>query len=567
MTDRKASLSYQVLLGNLKCTSGHQSFLETIFNGLPSPNEAKISDLVSRFCSIDIGNCIDSAVRQEAILHKLYGLRSSKTYGGSALSNVDFLRFSDKISEYGDLSLGVHILAHQSVGYKAIELFGNRIQKENYLPPLVKGEKIAAFCITEPDSGSDIRSLKTEAKFDEQTGGFILKGQKIWITNGFESSTLTVFAKMNCPLDQRHHNKICAFIVDRDESLSINFIKDESKFGINKVSTSRIEFRGTKIPKENLLGDIGDGMHIAKSVLNHGRLCLSASTCGALRYALRKSQHFTSQRKLFSYNLNRFGILKEKLKKNCQDLYINQTLTYLMGIQLDALNDNNLSYDIRDFANQISIAKIFGSQSAFGAIDNCMQMLGGHGFVHSLDLHSKYKDLRVFRIFEGTNEVLKIAIGQNLMREYFLARSNDYLGTIKILGERYLSGFSKICPMIFLQGNIAAIIPCEMRHQVKPIAKIIKMYNSDFKWAIMRLKKMLFVDHQHLLEAFVDIHSNIIIIVSVLQRYKNRQVFSRMVGNDAVYEDELGLVISVIESKLLECENLLRLIKFKISKF
>src|SRR5438445_797829 len=260
----------------------------------------------------------------------LFGMIVPEEHGGLGLSNSGYARVMQQVSGY-DVSSAVTLGAHSSIGFKGLLLFGKEAQKRRYLPKLATGETIAAFCLTEPGSGSDAFSIKTSARRDGDF--YVLNGQKLWITNGGIADFYTVFAKTT-PDTPQQKGKITAFIVTRDLG-GITHGPHEDKMGIRASNTTAVYFDNVRVPAANVLGEEGKGFKVAMSILNHGRTGLGAGAVGGQRRLLEVAIAHATERKQFGRPIAAFGKIKEKLGRLATNLYVSEPLCYLVSATID----------------------------------------------------------------------------------------------------------------------------------------------------------------------------------------------------------------------------------------
>src|SRR2546427_3430463 len=256
----------------------------------------------------------------------LFGLIVPQEHGGIGLTNTGYARVMEEVASW-DGSVAVTLGAHSSIGFKGLLLFGTNAQKRRWLPKLATGEMIAAFCLTEPGSGSDAFSIKTTAR--REGDFYILNGQKLWITNGGIADFFTVFAKTN-PDTPAQKGKITAFAVTRDLG-GVSSGPHEDKMGIRASSTTSVYFENVRVPAANVLGEEGKGFKVAMSILNHGRTALCAGAVGGQRRLLELAVAHGTERKQFGRPLVTLGKIKEKLRRMANHLYVSEALCYLVS--------------------------------------------------------------------------------------------------------------------------------------------------------------------------------------------------------------------------------------------
>lgn len=353
----------------------------------------------------------DEHIPQEVIdgLKELgfFGLNTPEEYDGFGLGSTAFTKILSTVSAW-DGSTSLVIGAHQSIGIKALSLFGSEEQKKKYFPKLITGEMIGAFCLTEPGAGSDAAGIKTKAVRDEKNGYYILNGSKLWITNGGFADFFTVFAKEEIEKDGEKAEKITAFIVTSDMP-GVSRGKKELKMGIRGTSTTEIFFEDVKVPFENVIGENGKGFKVAMEVLNSGRLGLAGGSLGALKHLLKYTMGHVTQRKQFRKTLSQFEAIKKKIAQITIDLYAAESMVYLTTGLVDR-------GDI-DYSLESAMCKIRATEVTWQGINECLQMAGGTGFMREYPYEQAVRDSRINMIFEGTNEILRLFVALSGIQE------------------------------------------------------------------------------------------------------------------------------------------------------
>merc|ERR1719340_219890 len=331
-----------------------------------------------------------------------FGLQVPVELDGVGLTNTQYARLTEVVGG-NDLGVGIFIGAHQSIGFKGILLAGTDEQKAKYLPKLATGENFAAFALTEPSSGSDAGSIKTRAELNKEGTHWILNGGKIWISNGGIAEIFTVFAKT--PIKDEATGtvteKVSAFIVERSFGGVTNG-PPEKKMGIKCSNTAEVYFENTPIPVENVLSKPGDGFKVAMEILNNGRFGMGAALSGTMRSVIAKATDHATNRVQFGSRIDGYGAIQEKIAQMSITHYVTESMAYMVAGTMDA--------GYKDYHLEAAISKIFASEAAWNVTDEAIQILGGNGYMKALGLEKVMRDLRIFRIFEGTNDILRLFV-------------------------------------------------------------------------------------------------------------------------------------------------------------
>ena len=328
------------------------------------------------------------------------GMNIPEAYGGFGASAKVFNRVFGEIGGT-DPALAVYFGAHQSIGCKGIVLFGTEEQKQQWLPRCASGELVAAFCLTEPGSGSDAQAMAARAVPTEDGSHYVLNGTKIWISNAGYAGLFTVFAKVPVTVDGAAKERVTAFIVDA-KSEGIRLGKLEEKMGIKASDTRAVFFANVRVPVENRLGDVGQGFRIALEVLNSGRLGLSAGSARGARRIMNEAIAYAAQREQFGRPIASFEMIRRKIALLAADVYATEAAVMLTAGMVDRGGV--------DFSLETAACKVFASEMGYRATHEALQIAGGIGYSKEYPYEQAVRDSRIMLIFEGTNEILRALV-------------------------------------------------------------------------------------------------------------------------------------------------------------
>ncbi|HEX7796665.1 MAG TPA: acyl-CoA dehydrogenase family protein [Vicinamibacterales bacterium] len=358
----------------------------------------------------------DWALTRE-LLHKaadldLLRLEIPEAFGGLGLDKVSAAFVGEQIAL--NPSFAGSLGAHTSIGSLPIVYFGTEAQKAKYLPRLAAGEMIAAYALTEPESGSDALAAKTTAVLSPDGRHYILNGQKMWITNGGFADLFTIFAKVN-------GEKFTAFLVER--SMGVVSGSDEKKLGLEGSSTTALMLDNVQVPVENVLGTIGEGHKVAFNILNLGRVKLGTRNMAGAKQALANATKYAKERRQFGRPIAAFGMIKQKLAEMSIRCFVGDSMVFRalgdVDRALEAVDPTNavaVLKTIEGFAVECSVNKVYTSEALAYAVDEGLQVFGGNGYSREFPAERAYRDARITRIYEGTNEINRMLIPTRLLK-------------------------------------------------------------------------------------------------------------------------------------------------------
>jgi len=414
-----------------------------------------------------------------------------EAYGGLEMDKVTSAVIAESISKLGSFS--VAFSAHVGIGTLPIVWYGTAEQKQKYLPKLATGEWIAAYALSESSSGSDALNCRARAVLSADGRHWVLNGEKMWISNSGFADLFTVFAKVD-------GEKFSAFLIERGTP-GFSVGAEEHKLGIRGSSTCPLILSDCTIPVENLLGEVGKGHHIAFNILNIGRFKLAAAAVGGAKNSLQDSVRYAKDRKAFHKSISEFGLIQEKLAECAAGIYAGESLVYrTIGMIDAALADvdtraegasREIQKRIEEYAVECSILKVWGSEMLDMVVDHAVQIYGGYGYVEEYPAERAYRDSRINRIFEGTNEINRLIITGFLMKRAMTGQL-PLLPAIKRLMDEVMSGPSAPEER---QGPLAA------EHHMLAAARKLALFAAGV--ASQRYMQAL-VDQQEIMGAIAD---------------------------------------------------------------
>ncbi|XP_063429781.1 very long-chain specific acyl-CoA dehydrogenase, mitochondrial-like [Mytilus trossulus] len=443
-----------------------------------------------------------------------FGLQVPEELGGVGLSNTQYARLVEIVGSH-DLGVGITLGAHQSIGFKGILLFGTPEQKAQYLPKLASGENMAAYCLTEPSSGSDAASAKCRAELSPDGKHFILNGSKLWISNGGLAEIFTVFAQTPVKDEKTGEtkDKLSAFIVERSFG-GVSNGPPEKKMGIKASNTAEVYFEDCPIPVENVLGEVGGGFKVAMNVLNNGRFGMAAALSGTMNYCIQKAIEHASQRTQFKKKLSDFGSIQEKIARMVMVQYVTESMAYMLSANMDQ--------GATEFQIEAAISKVYASEAAWFCADEAVQILGGMGYMRDCGLERVMRDLRIFRIFEGTNEILRLLValtGMNHAGEHLRQLQKALENPLSNVGTLFGAAGTRAKRMAGMSTGLSLTqyVHKDLTASADQTAKAIESFGFTVEDLLTKYKKNI-INEQYILNRVSDSAIDIYAMVCVLSR-------------------------------------------------
>ncbi|CAG7688386.1 unnamed protein product [Allacma fusca] len=439
-----------------------------------------------------------------------FGMQVPEEYNGVGFNNSQYARLAETLGKY-DLGVAITLGAHQSIGFKGILLYGNPEQKKKYLPKLATGENVAAFALTEPASGSDAGSIRTKATLSPDGKYWVLNGNKIWISNGGFAEIFTVFAQTEVEDKKKGGKKsaITAFIVERSFG-GVSNSAPENKMGIRCSNTVQVYFDNCKVPAENVLGNVGEGFKVAMNILNSGRFGMGAGLSGTMRTSIAKATEFAVNRKQFGETINNFGAIQEKIARMAILHYVTESVAYVVA----GVMDNGY----KDFQIEAAVSKVFASEAAWNVTDEAIQIMGGMGYMRETGLEKILRDIRIHRIFEGTNDILRLFIAlQGIqhagakLKELQIAMKHPAANLGLVLREARKRVIKSD------DGELKSCVHPDLASEAVLTSECIHLFSKTVEQVLMKYKKGI-VKEQFVLKRIADSAIDIFSMAVVLSR-------------------------------------------------
>jgi alkylation response protein AidB-like acyl-CoA dehydrogenase len=441
----------------------------------------------------------------------MLGMTVPEDLGGMGVDFKTSLLATERLGK--GYSFSVAYGAHTGIGTLPLLYYGTEEQKAKYIPKLATGEWKAAYCLTEPGSGSDANSGKTKAKLSEDGKHYILNGQKMWITNGGFANFMTVFAKID------DDDNLSAFLVEADsEGISLN--PEEKKMGIKGSSTRQVFFNNVKVPVENLLSERGNGFKIAINILNIGRIKLAAGVLGGSKAAISDAVRYSNEREQFGRPISKYGAIRYKIAEQAIRTFVLESATYRAGQNIDDAIAGLIASGmpkgqatlrgIEQFAAECAMLKVAGSECLDYVVDEAVQIYGGMGYSAESPVERAYRDSRINRIFEGTNEINRILTVDMILRRAMKGELDLMGPAMKVAGElmsipemgdapegvfghehKYLDGFKKTILMV--AGSAVQKLMESLAKEQEVLMNIADMaiWTYQAESVLLRVEKMI----------------------------------------------------------------------------
>lgn len=423
------------------------------------------------------------------------GCTISEEYGGLGLTQYGYCRLVEEIARRcGSTALFVN--AHQSIGLKALLLFGTKEQRDRWLPPLARGEALAAFALTEPNAGSDAAGIETRAVYDPARNAYVINGKKQWITNGGIADILTVMTQTTVETKNGPQDKVTAFLVTPDMPGFVVTDVALEKVGMRGTKTAKLSFENLVVPAENILGKLGAGLKMALTVLDFGRTTFGAGCTGNCKELLERATRHAMERHQFKRPLASFGLVKEKLAKMAALVYAMDAATHLTAGLLDRGEE--------DFMLETAILKVFASDCQWRICYDAMQVLGGRSFFTDEPYERMMRDARLNTIGEGSNEVLRAFIAIVGMRDVGMQLkdvADSVTSPLRALGK--LLGIGKTALERAMKTPAIPVRAHQLQNEARRLGEAVRRFGFSVQRAVIQHRENI-VEQQMLLDRLTN---------------------------------------------------------------
>jgi alkylation response protein AidB-like acyl-CoA dehydrogenase len=463
------------------------------------------------FRAWDVAGELPAPFLEELKQFGLFGMVVPEEFGGMGFGSTAYSRALQEISRY-DGSVAATVGAHQSIGMRGLLLFGTPEQKRRWFPRLATGELIAAFCLTEPGAGSDAAGVKTTAVRDGDA--WVLNGNKLWITNGGLAGFFTVFARTG---KQDEHGKFTAFFVTRDLA-GVSVGPHEDKMGLRASSTTAVFLDNVRVPLDHVLGEEGKGFKVAMRILNNGRTGLGGGCVGGMKRMIELATRQAKGRVQFGKPISDFGLIKQKVGHMVVETYAAEAAVGMVAGLIDQ--------GFEDYAVEAAISKVFATEALWRTTDEALQIAGGNGFMREFPYERALRDCRIFRIWEGTNEILRLFIALTAMNDVG-AELADLSSSLKGVFADPIKGFGLLSDYARRRASLATNVGREkgsftrLHPSLREQAGVFEDATRDLATAadrILRKHGKRIVDMQFATRRLADIMVDLFVLACVLSR-------------------------------------------------
>lgn len=482
-----------------------QEMLQSVAESLRALLEPRRED----FRTWDREGALPAEFLEELKEFGLFSLVIPEEHGGLGFGSAAYSRTLQEIGRF-DASVAVTVGAHSSIGMRGLLLFGTPEQRERFYPKLATGEMIAAFCLTESEAGSDAAAVKTTAVRDGDE--WVLNGSKLWITNGGIAQFFTVFAKTGDPAERGH---MTAFIVTRDMK-GVSVGPHEDKMGLRASSTTTVNFDDVRVPDSLRLGDEGKGFRVAMKILNSGRTGLGGGCVGSMKAMIEMATKQAKVRQQFDRPIAEFGLIKQKLGHMVVECYASEAVVSMVA----GLADQGY----QDYAVEAAISKVYATECLWRTVDEALQIAGGNGFMCEFPYERVLRDSRVNRIFEGTNDILRLFIALTAMNEVG-STLKELAAGLKGAFNHPIKGFGVLSDYVLKRASLVTGIAksrfTKLHESIRPEAEVFEDATAKLAAAtdrILRKHGRKVIERQFATKRLADIMIDLYVLACVLSR-------------------------------------------------